>query len=262
MPLRGRRLTMVLTAALVAVLVLGGASALAISAHRSGVEGSAGAGATNASSSPGDSSAAVTGPGVAAAVSPAKSGSDGSEPSSPSPSSGTSVAGPGATTSNSSTGPAPSADPQAGGSSPDPTSAPAGPSNNLTVQMSPSSRAHPRAQDVQLLLQGFFDAINQHNYVSWTQSVTGAMESRQTSEAWLQAYATTVDSSIWMESMRDDPLQVTLRFTSQQDVDLAPKDLQAACIDWTLTYQLAAENGRLVVGSTVPGSVVMAKCAG
>ena len=128
--------------------------------------------------------------------------------------------------------------------------APSGPSTNLTVQLTAAVRSHPRVLEVQQLLQTYFDAINQHNYDSWTQVVTADLRDRQNGEQWLQAYATTVDSSIWINRIQGDPMQVSMAFTSQQDPDLAPKDLAVACIQWTLTYQLAEEDGQLVVGST------------
>ncbi len=138
--------------------------------------------------------------------------------------------------------------------------APVGPSNNLTVQMSAAVQRSRRAVDVQQALQGYFDAINQHNYAAWTQSVTGEMANAQGSVQWLDAYATTIDSSIWMQSLSEHPLRVGVRFTSQQDSDLAPADLPVACIDWSVSYGLESRDGRLVVGSTLPGSVSMAKC--
>jgi hypothetical protein len=55
-------------------------------------------------------------------------------------------------------------------------------------------------------------------------------------------------------------MEVTVQFTSTQEADLAPKDLPVNCIRWTLTYQIVSEHGRLVVGSTVPGSPEKREC--
>ena len=135
-----------------------------------------------------------------------------------------------------------------------------GPSNNLTVQMSSTLGRRDHASEIQQVLQVYFDAINQHNYTGWSQSVSGKLAGEQDSAQWLEAYATTVDSSIWMQSMTDTPMQVRVRFTSQQDPDLAPKDLPAGCIEWSIIYRIESRQGHLVVGSTVPGSVTKAKC--
>lgn len=136
----------------------------------------------------------------------------------------------------------------------------AGPSNNQTVQLSATARSDPRAEQVQRLLQAYFDAINNHDYAAWAQVVTATQTERQDSDRWLQAYASTVDSSIWVQSLSGTPMRAALHFTSEQDPELAPPDLQADCIDWALSYQLEERDGRLVVGSTVPGTVSRAKC--
>ncbi len=135
-----------------------------------------------------------------------------------------------------------------------------GPSNNSTVQLLAGARSAPRAQDVQQLLQSYFDAINQHDYGNWAQVVAPALAQRQDSEKWLDAYASTVDSSIAVESITGSPPHVRVRFTSQQDIDLAPADLPVDCIDWVLTLKLEQHAEQLSVGATVPGSVTMSKC--
>ena len=137
----------------------------------------------------------------------------------------------------------------------------AGPSNNQTVQLSPAVRSAPRADEVQQLLQAYFDAINNHDYTAWSQVVTAAQTKHQNSDRWLQAYASTVDSSIWVQSLSGSPLRVALHFTSEQDPDLAPPDLRVDCINWALSYQLDEQGGQLVVGSTVPDTVTRAKCS-
>jgi hypothetical protein len=141
------------------------------------------------------------------------------------------------------------------------TAATTGPSTNLTVQLAPAARSHPRAEQVQDLLQAYFDAINNHDYAAWSVVVTTAQSERQNSDRWLDAYASTVDSSIWIQSLSGSPLRAAVRFTSEQDPDLAPPDLQVRCIDWVLSYEIDQQGDRLAVGSTVPGSVSHTKCA-
>jgi len=240
-----RRLTVALLVAVVIVVLLGSGAALAIS-HNSSRAGQstdlpvAGRPATD-QNSVGGSAASTDATGSVGST--PLDGPTGDVPSPTAP--GTSGADPSV------------ADPAA---STDPTQ-PTGPSNNLTVQMSEEARSHDRAGEAQQLLQSYFDAINQHNYTSWSQTVTADASRTQNSAQWLQAYATTVDSSIVMQSVQDDPLEVSVSFTSQQDKDLAPKALPASCIRWTLTYRLLTEGDRLVVGSTAAGSVQMKECS-
>ncbi len=238
---RSGRLTLGLVGVLVAVLLLGSVGAIAIARHHGGTGGVAAPNTSATRSSTVHPTAAVQ----HSAPTPTAA------PSTSRPPTGAAVDTPASSSADSSA--ATSADS-------DPSSAPVGPSNNLTVQMSPAARTHARAQDVQQALQSYFDAINQHDYPSWTQSVTRTLASHQTSAQWLQAYATTMDSSIWMQSVRDDPLQVQIRFTSQQDPDLAPPDMKVGCIHWALTLQVADQDGQLAIGSTVDGSVSYAKC--
>jgi hypothetical protein len=246
---RSGRLTVGLLTAVVVLLVIGSVGAFAIARHQ---RGSAGVAAPDPAASrlpphpqqaPGSSASGATSTAGQGTQQPVRSTGE-------APPASSSAASPMASASTDA-GPAPETDPA---------TAPVGPSNNLTVQLSPSTRTHARSQDVQQVLQTYFDAINQHDYSSWTQSVTKTLASHQTGQQWLLAYATTVDSSIWMQSMRDDPLQVQIHFTSQQDPDLAPVDLKVGCIHWTLTYQLADQDGRLAIGSTVDGSVDYVKC--
>lgn len=136
----------------------------------------------------------------------------------------------------------------------------AGPSTNQTVQLTPTVKSHPQAEQVRQLLQSYFDAINNHDYAAWAAVVTAPQTKNQSSDRWLQAYASTADSSIWVQSLSGSPLRVALRFTSEQDPDLAPPDLQVDCIEWALSYQLPEQDGRLVVGTTVANSVSRTQC--
>jgi len=126
--------------------------------------------------------------------------------------------------------------------------------------MTPAAAASPRAAELQQLLQGYFDAINQHNYGGWLPLVSRASGAAQSRSDWLAAYATTVDSDIWMGPVGADPPRVQVRFTSQQDPDLAPRQLPVGCIMWSVTYLIHTENRHLVIGSTAPGSVTMKEC--
>lgn len=228
MAVRGSRLTRVLLLSVAVVLILGAGAAVTISAAQ-----------RNPAAGPVAESVVArstgTAPASSAAVARARSDVD------IAPTAGSSTVRP----------------PTAGSSDPQPT---AGPSNNQTVQLSATARSDPRAEQVQQLLQAYFDAINNHDYAAWSQVVTATQTQHQDSDRWLQAYASTVDSSIWVQSLSGTPVRAALRFTSEQDPELAPPDLQVDCIDWVLSYQLDERDGRLVVGSTVPDTVFRTKC--
>ena len=228
--LRGPRLTVALLLGVIVVLILGAGTALTVS--RSGRLSTAG---RNPSAAPSNTNLPTTHASSSGSAVPEVAGA-----------SGAGAAGGGGTGSP----------PATSGARPV-----IGPSNNVTVQLTPAARADPRALVVEQLLQSYFDAINRHDYAAWEQVVAAPLAQREDTQRWLDAYATTVDSSIWMLSLTGNPLRVQLRFTSEQDPELAPADFPVGCIDWTLTYQLERRKDQLVVGSTVPGSVSKTKCA-
>lgn len=137
---------------------------------------------------------------------------------------------------------------------------PAATATNLTVQLAPQVRGQRGAAAVQTALQRYFDAINQHDYQAWAQSVTDGLATEQSGEQWRSAYSSTTDSGIWVDSVLTDPLRATVRFTSEQDLSLAPQDLRSTCIRWQVTYPIGAFHGQLLVDRTVPGSVTKTGC--
>lgn len=136
----------------------------------------------------------------------------------------------------------------------------AGPSTNLTVQLTSMARDRPKSADVQSAFQRYFDAINQHDYQAWTQSVASDLSARQSGEQWRRAYTSTTDSGIWVEDVLTDPLRATVTFTSEQTLSLAPPDLQSTCIMWSVTYALAGTDGQLRIGSSQAGPLTKAMC--
>ena len=138
---------------------------------------------------------------------------------------------------------------------------PVPPSNNQTVQIAPALAGQPEATKIQQAVQRYFDSINQHDYKAWTQAVTSKAVSAQSEAAWQAAYASTTDSAIELQAINTDPLTATVRFTSTQELGLAPQDLQSTCITWTLTYRLEQGKDHHLIGSTLPDSVFKVSCA-
>jgi len=71
-----------------------------------------------------------------------------------------------------------------------------GPIEDQSVRLSDQAAAHPRATDVQSVLQQYFDAINNRDYASWMGAVSSDQSAPQTEEQWIQDYSTTVDSNL------------------------------------------------------------------
>ncbi len=71
-----------------------------------------------------------------------------------------------------------------------------GSGGNSAVEMTPAAERHPRAEEVRLLLQKYFDAINSRDYAIWTASVSSGQSQARPEDEGLQSYSTTKDTKI------------------------------------------------------------------
>ena len=129
-----------------------------------------------------------------------------------------------------------------------------------TVHLSTEAGAHPRAAEVQVLLQQYFDSINNRDYDSWVGTVATAQSAPQSKDQWQQDYASTVDSNLTVMIVKDEPLRARMMFTSQQSVELAPTSLPVTCINWDMTYLLSERDGHLVLSGIDPSTQSMTAC--
>lgn len=136
-----------------------------------------------------------------------------------------------------------------------------GPTSDQTVLLSAEAQAHPQADDVQSLLQHYFDSINNRDYDAWMGTVAQAQSATQTETGWARDYATTVDSNLMVMIIKDEPLRARMMFTSEQSVELAPPSLPVTCINWDVTYLLADQDGQLVLSGIDPSAQSMTACA-
>jgi hypothetical protein len=137
----------------------------------------------------------------------------------------------------------------------------AGPVADQSVRLSATAGGHPRAAEVQTTVQQYFDAINNRDFAAWTHLVAAAQSAPQTESQWTRDYSTTTDSNLTVVGISDDPLRVRMMFTSEQDVELAPKSLPVGCINWDVTYLLGDQDGHLVLTGIDPSAQSMTACA-
>src|SRR5690349_11842880 len=64
-----------------------------------------------------------------------------------------------------------------------------GPIDDQSVRLSDQAAGHPRADDVQAVLQQYFDAINNRDYASWMGAVSADQSAPQTEQQWTQDYS-------------------------------------------------------------------------
>jgi hypothetical protein len=135
-----------------------------------------------------------------------------------------------------------------------------GPIEDQSVRLSDQAESHPRAHEVQAVLQHYFDAINNRDYASWIGAVSTDQSAPQTEEQWTTDYSTTVDSNLAVMVIADEPLRARTMFTSEQDVALAPTSLPVTCINWDITYLLSDQDGHLVLSGMDPSAQSMTAC--
>jgi hypothetical protein len=135
-----------------------------------------------------------------------------------------------------------------------------GPIEDQSVRLSDQAAAHPRAHDVQSVLQQYFDSINNRDYASWMGAVSADQSAPQTEQQWTKDYSTTVDSNLAVMVIADEPLRARTMFTSEQAVDLAPTNLPVTCINWDITYLLSDQDGHLVLSGMDPSAQSMTAC--
>jgi hypothetical protein len=115
--------------------------------------------------------------------------------------------------------------------------------------------SHPLYNTLRPLLQKYFNAINDKDYKSWSDTVTQERRAAQKEDNWREEYRSTRDGSIVMyriETGGDGTARVLLQFTSVQDPNLGPPELKAPCIHWNLVWPFVKERGewKLSAGTT------------
>jgi hypothetical protein len=133
------------------------------------------------------------------------------------------------------------------------TASPATSSTNVTL--TDDAYASPWQNKVQVLLQNYFDAINQHLYPQWRASVTANRAQQEPESQFARDFRSTHDSDIVVYRIDRTPAQgllVMVAFRSRQATTDAPVDFPYACIQWQVVWPLApvADGYRVGPGST------------
>lgn len=128
----------------------------------------------------------------------------------------------------------------------------------VTVALSPSAEAVPRAQEIADLLSRYFTAINRHDYDAWLTTVSTAQAKRDR-DSWTVDYSTTYDDDIYISDIeKGDPTAVRMQFVSHQSLEFAPAELPAECVRWDVTYEVLDEGVGLRVGLSLQAPALAA----
>lgn len=133
------------------------------------------------------------------------------------------------------------------------------------VRLAQSAARHPQGDEIQALLQDYFDAINQRNYQLWTTTVIAEWVRNKPKQEWLSAYRSTTDGNILLyrvEALAGQRLRVLVGFTSTQKPADAPVTLPASCIRWHLALPAVKVHGQWKLDKVPAGlTPVNARCA-
>jgi hypothetical protein len=119
-----------------------------------------------------------------------------------------------------------------------------------TVAVAPAAAGDPAAQQVQLLLDRYFTAINTHDYAAYSSLLDAQMRQRNGPSAFASGYATTRDSAETLTGISDTGgggLAATVSFTSHQ----SPADSinNRSCTAWTITLYLRPQGSGYLIGA-------------
>lgn len=124
---------------------------------------------------------------------------------------------------------------------PSPSVSPSEPPGPRAVKGTLDATGHPLFGTVRELLQRYFDAINNKDYAAWQGTVIEERAERQPRDRWLRDFRTTRDGNAVIyriEMSENDTARVLLTFTSVQDPADAPRELPAACINWSVVFPI------------------------
>jgi len=113
------------------------------------------------------------------------------------------------------------------------------------VQLSADAAAMPYGSAVQQVLQTYYNAINDKDYLEWESVVTQSFIQANPEQNWLSAYRFTQDGSMYVYRIDAGPqgsLRVLLSFTSLQDAAHEPIYAPYTCINWHSVLPLVLQS--------------------
>lgn len=129
-----------------------------------------------------------------------------------------------------------------------------------TVNFLPFAANDPLFPKVRDAIQGYFNAVNNQDYSVWRKVMTPAVGAQQDQQHWIGGLRSTKDSdmTVYRIEPTDKGADVFGTFTSRQNIDDAPDELKATCINWAMVWPMEDEGaGAFRIASP---SVVMKKC--
>lgn len=122
------------------------------------------------------------------------------------------------------------------------------------VSVSPDVAQDPDAPLVAAFLNGYFAAINAHNYKEYLALLSEPLQEAETARNFYAGYSSTTDSDAILSSISDTgpgSIGATVSFTSHQLPADSASD--SACTAWNITLYLTQQSGRYLLGTPPSG---------
>lgn len=133
------------------------------------------------------------------------------------------------------------------------------PPDPKTVYFTPFARSDPQFGQVQVAIQNYFNATNNHDFTLWRSTMTSNVTESETQQHWQSGNQSTKDTdmTVYRIEATDTGADVFGTFTSHQDPEDAPKTLPVDCITWSMVWPMVKANGGYRIDSP---SVQFKKC--
>jgi hypothetical protein len=117
------------------------------------------------------------------------------------------------------------------------------------VVAAPALAARPETAEIVALFTKHFGGINHRDYDAVRGTFTVEGWPGLTRKSFGQVYRSTQDSGVRVFAVvaTGTGYEVSVSFTSHQDLADAPPDEQATCLEWSMTYPLARQGGVLLI---------------
>lgn len=118
------------------------------------------------------------------------------------------------------------------------------------------------ADEIRDLLQRYFDSINNRDYAAWVATVTSELSDELPEKRWLSEYGSTRDTDVNVVRIdrERDPFEVYITFRSRQDPKNSP-DKKSTCLDWKVTHPLVESEHGLLFERSVESAAEFQPCS-
>lgn len=137
------------------------------------------------------------------------------------------------------------------------------PTSTALVQLAGNAATATGSSEILTLVQNHFAAINASDYSAWANTVTAGRRGSLDPDKFRVAYRSTRDSAVVINSIQaigDSQAILYMSFTSDQDIQDAPKGLPSARVCWNVRWPVVNLGGDARLDQPSPNTTSMQAC--